>query len=187
MQPGLVNPLPEHQQIIFAPLEAALSGTCSWFRSLLKRHYVWKTSRRMQNPGQRKLLFMAHRPSDQLSLRVVLYSFVFISPFHWTNLHFLECHIKPHPPFKTAKELDTANAPTDVHRMPLGFGSYDVFPNQRNLQGNGQVESESQRRQEERFRVSYDTGRNPGIGDMQAYWIGVTALGRRICRSAIEI
>jgi hypothetical protein len=28
----------------------------------------------MQNPGQRKLLFMAHRTSDQLSLRVVLYS-----------------------------------------------------------------------------------------------------------------
>jgi hypothetical protein len=38
MQPGLVNPLPEHQQIIFAPLEVALSGTCSWFCRLLKRH-----------------------------------------------------------------------------------------------------------------------------------------------------
>jgi len=86
---------------------------------------------------------------------------VFISPFHWTNLHFLEWHIEPQPPFKTAKELDTANAPTDVHRILLGFGSYDVFPNQRNLQGSGQVESESQRRQEERFRVPYVTGRAP--------------------------
>jgi hypothetical protein len=42
---------------------------------------------------------------------------VFISPFHWTNLHFLEWHIEPQPPFNTAKELDTANAPTDVHMM----------------------------------------------------------------------
>lgn len=146
---------------------------------------------RMQNPGQRKLLFMAHRPSDQLSPRVVLYSFCvhFSIPLdkppllrvaHWAPASFQDCK-------GTRHSKRTNRCAHDVHRILLGFGSYDVFPNQRNLQGNGQVQSESQRRQEERFRVPYVTGRAPWIGGMQAYWIGGTALGRRICRSAIKI
>ncbi len=75
MQPGLVNPLQNTSRLYLPRLKQLSVELVAGFADFSKGTKFGKPRVRMQNPGQRKLLFMAHRPSDQLSPRVVLYSF----------------------------------------------------------------------------------------------------------------